>query len=95
VTGEGPLTDATIIELCDRVRAVLDTSDVDVVSCDVSSITHADVATLDALARLQLTARRLGHSIRLCHVRSPLHDLLHLAGWSEILACCADQPPLS
>jgi ABC-type transporter Mla MlaB component len=90
VTVEGPITDATITELCERLRAVLDTSDVDVVNCDVSSVTHADVATLDALARLQLTARRMGRSIRLCHVRGPLHDLLHLVGWSEIRSCCAD-----
>jgi ABC-type transporter Mla MlaB component len=92
LTVEGPITAATIAELCGRLRAVLEGSDVSVLSCDVKSIAQADVAALDALARLQLTARRMGRSVRLRHVSNPLHDLLHLTGWSAIVPCCTDPP---
>ena len=87
---EGPITDAAVARLCDRLRAVLATSDVDVVTYDVRSIARADATALEALARLQLTARRMGRSVRLCHVSSELHDLLHLAGLSETVPAISE-----
>jgi ABC-type transporter Mla MlaB component len=53
--------------------------------CDVGAITHADEATLEALARLQLTARRLGTSIELTNARRALRDLLELVGLADVL----------
>ena len=52
--------------------------------CDVGSV-PPDVATIDALARLQLTARRLGLELRLRHASNELQDLLAFAGLREVL----------
>jgi hypothetical protein len=56
-----------------------------VVACDVSRIVHPDEESLDTLARLQLTARRLGTSIRLYNARPLLVDLIEIAGLRDVL----------
>jgi anti-anti-sigma regulatory factor len=56
-----------------------------VIHCDASEIASADEATLDALLRLQLLARRVGVSITLLNARPELVDLLTLAGLAEEL----------
>ena len=56
-----------------------------VIHCDASEIAGADEATLDALLRLQLLARRMGVSITLLNARPELVDLLTLAGVAEEL----------
>jgi hypothetical protein len=52
--------------------------------CDVGSL-PPDVAAIDALARLQLTARRLGLEIKLRQASSELQDLLAFAGLRDVL----------
>jgi hypothetical protein len=52
--------------------------------CDVGSF-HPDAAAIDALARLQLTAKRLGLELRLRHASTELQDLLDFAGLREVL----------
>jgi hypothetical protein len=52
--------------------------------CDVGALAP-DAATIDALARLQLAARRLGLEIRLRHASSELRGLLVFVGLSEVL----------
>ena len=59
-----------------------------VVGCDVSRITEPDERALDALARLQLSARRLGATIHLRNACPALVDLIELAG----LATCRRDP---
>ena len=44
-----------------------------------------DIATVDALARLQLTARRLGWRLRLRSVSVELGELIELAGLTGVL----------
>jgi hypothetical protein len=56
-----------------------------VVRCDVSGITEPDVVALDALARLQLAARRFGVTIRLHNADRALADLIEWAGLSDVL----------
>jgi ABC-type transporter Mla MlaB component len=56
-----------------------------VVGCDVSRITEPDECALDALARLQLTARRLGTIIHLHNATPALADLIELAGLADVL----------
>jgi hypothetical protein len=46
---------------------------------------RANLELIDALARLQLSVRRLGCSIRLRDVTPDLHRLLDLTGLSECL----------
>ena len=55
------------------------------VTCDVSRVVGPPLAAVDALARLQLTARRQGARIRLQGVRPELAELLGLAGLAELL----------
>ena len=45
----------------------------------------ADLTTLDALARLQLDARRRGLEIRLLEVPEALRRLIELAGLGDVL----------
>jgi ABC-type transporter Mla MlaB component len=71
--------------LCDRVRRLLERGDADLVTCDVADLDNPDLKAIDALARLQLTARRMGRSIRLRHVQAKLEDLLSLTGLGEEL----------
>lgn len=54
---------------------------------DVSMVTRPDCSTVDALARMQLEARRSGRTIRLHGACHELRELLSLAGMSEILPC--------
>jgi anti-anti-sigma regulatory factor len=56
-----------------------------IVDIDASSITEPDEHTLDALAHLQLTARRLGASIRLRDAAPALVNLIELAGLADVL----------
>lgn len=82
---EGPITRADIPVLCERARALMDGGDVDVVVCDVRALGEADGVAVDALARLQLAARRRGCRVALRHASIDLLGLLALAGLSEIV----------
>lgn len=76
---------AEIPELCRRVQALLDGGGVDGIVCDVGAVAHPDAVAVDALARLQLIARRCGHRVRLRHTRAELRDLLALMGLGEVV----------
>jgi ABC-type transporter Mla MlaB component len=52
--------------------------------CDVAHLA-ADLGALDALARLQLQARRRGHEIRLRNASRELRQLVAFAGLGEFL----------
>lgn len=55
------------------------------VVCDVSALTAPDAATVEALARLQLTARRLGCRIWLRGACPRLRELLALVGLGDVV----------
>jgi hypothetical protein len=48
--------------------------------CDVGAIGRADLAIVEALARVRLTARRLGCTVQLRRASVDLVDLLALIG---------------
>ncbi|WP_353944380.1 STAS domain-containing protein [Streptomyces sp. HUAS MG91] len=83
----GPIRPADVPELCDRVRAAHRGAGADGgdIVCDVSGVTATDVDTLDALARMQLAARRAGGRIRLRDPSPQLALLLRLTGLGEAL----------
>lgn len=85
----GPIDRADIPALCDRARAVLQRSCADLVLCNVEALVDPDAVTIDVLARLQLTARRLGRRVRLHHACRELQELLGLMGLSEVLPLAA------
>ena len=66
-----------------RVRRLLDSGAT--LLCDVRDLTDADLATVDALARLRLEAHRNGARLHLVAVPAGLRDLLQLAGLTELL----------
>ncbi|MCZ4118251.1 STAS domain-containing protein [Streptomyces sp. H39-S7] len=81
----GPLTRAGVPELCARLRDRLHGGEPGWVTCDVAALTDPDATTVEALARLQLTARRLGSRIRLRNACGRLLGLLTLAGLRDVL----------
>jgi hypothetical protein len=52
--------------------------------CDVRTVIP-EVAAVDALARLQLNAQRLGLELRLRHASAALRELIAFAGLDEVL----------
>jgi hypothetical protein len=55
--------------------------------CDVGDVTEPDADTIDALARLQLLAVRVGFRFRFSGACEELRDLLALTGLADILPC--------
>ena len=81
----GPMTGAAIAGLCARVRVMLEGSGADLVIWDLSSLGDPDAGTIDALARMQLTARRLGRRVQLRHACADLEDLVAFTGLGDVL----------
>ena len=61
-------------------------------SCQVGAL-EADAATLDLLARLQLSARRLGIEVRLLGVSPELRELIAFAGLTCALRVEVEREP--
>jgi ABC-type transporter Mla MlaB component len=81
----GPVTRDAIPALCERARGLLEGCDAGPVACDVGALDDPDAITIDALARLQLTARRLGYRVELRRACEELEDLLTLTGLLGVL----------
>lgn len=69
-----------IPRLCRRLRTLLERDDAHLVICDAGVLTDVDLVAVDALARLQLTARRLGREFRVRGASWRLRALLVLTG---------------
>jgi ABC-type transporter Mla MlaB component len=80
----GPIERAELRGLCARVCALLERSGADVAVCDVQGV-RPDVVTVDALARLQLAARRHGCQVRLRSASPELQELLAFMGLRDVL----------
>ena len=81
---EGPITRADLPGLCDRVCGLLERSGADVAYCRVDGI-EPDAVTVDALARLQLAARRHRCQVRLRDAPSELLELVAFMGLRDVL----------
>ena len=80
----GPIAREDLPGLCDRVCALLTESAPSVALCDVQGV-EPDAVTVDALARLQLAARRAGCCVRLRNASDELLELVALMGLSDVL----------
>lgn len=80
-----PIARADIKVLCAHVGALLQACDARFIICDVGVLVDPDAVTVDALARLQLTARRYGRQLRLRHAGKELRDLLALMGLRDVV----------
>jgi ABC-type transporter Mla MlaB component len=86
----GPIARADVPLLSERVRVLLEGSHADLVVCDVGALVDPDAVTIDVLARLRLTARRLGRRVGLLDACGELQDLLALTGLSDVLPPCEE-----
>ena len=80
----GPIARADLPGLCDRVCALLREGRPDVVLCEVGGV-EPDAVTVDALARLQLAARRYACPMRLRGASDELRSLVALMGLADVL----------
>ena len=76
---------ADIPGLCERARACLGATNGSRLACDVGGISKPDAVTIDALARIQLTARRLGRQATLRRASVELRDLIRFMGLRDVL----------
>jgi ABC-type transporter Mla MlaB component len=86
----GPLPPEHVPRLWEQVGAILEGAAAEVV-CDVAAIDRPDAETVEALARLQLAARRSGCRVRLRHACGELRALLELTGLSEVVPCSGSE----
>jgi ABC-type transporter Mla MlaB component len=84
-TIEGPIARADLPGLCERVCGLLERSRARLAVCDVGGV-DVDAVTVDALARLQLAARRHGCQVRLRGASDELRRLVAFMGLENVLA---------
>ncbi len=80
----GPIARGDLPGLSDRICALLSESGATVAICDVAGV-PVDAVTVDALARLQLVARRLNCRIQLHQASEQLRDLVAFMGLEQVL----------
>ena len=80
----GPIARPDLPGLCARVCGLLEGSGAVIAVCDVCGV-YPDAVTVDALARLQLAARRQGCQVRLQGASSDLRDLVAFMGLEDVL----------
>jgi ABC-type transporter Mla MlaB component len=81
----GPIARADLPGLCERVCALLERSGhATLALCDVGGV-EPDAVTVDALARLQLAARRHGCLVRLRAASRELRELVGFMGLENVL----------
>jgi len=80
-----PIAREDIPVLCACLRTLLNESAAGFVVCDLGALVDPDAVTVDALARLQLTACRYGRQFQLRHACGELRDLLALMGLGDIV----------
>lgn len=80
----GPIAPTDLPGLYKRVCGLLDDCDAALAICDVDGV-NADAVTVDALARLQLAARRHQCQVRLRGASNELRELVALMGLRDVL----------
>ncbi|HZS15647.1 MAG TPA: STAS domain-containing protein [Candidatus Dormibacteraeota bacterium] len=80
----GPIARADLDGLCARVCRLFTESGAAVAVCDVCGV-DPDAVTVDALARLQLAARRKGCRVVLRHASDGLRELVAFMGLEDVL----------
>jgi ABC-type transporter Mla MlaB component len=86
----GSTDPAEVAALCERLRAELEERPGAQPACDVTSITHPDLTNVDALARLQLTARRVHRRLRVLGAGPELRELVDLVGLAGLVSAAED-----
>jgi ABC-type transporter Mla MlaB component len=84
----GPIARDDLPGLCKRVCAILERSGAVAAVCDVCGIVP-DAVTVEALARLQLAARKYHCRVELRQASSDLRDLVAFMGLRDVLPVAA------
>jgi anti-anti-sigma regulatory factor len=84
-----PRSPGCVARLSEGVARIV-AAGVDVVVCDVADVVRPDLLAVDAVARMQLAARRHGGTIRLLAAAPALTALVELAGLAEVVRPWAD-----
>jgi len=82
----GPILRGDIPGLTARVCRLLEESEADVALCEVVDVEVPDAVTVEALARLQLGARRHQCRVLLLNASEELLDLVAFMGLSDVIA---------
>jgi ABC-type transporter Mla MlaB component len=80
----GPIARDDLPGLCERVCTLFGSTRPEVAVCDVEGV-EPDAVTVDALARLQLAARRSGYEVTVTAAPDDVLELIELAGLCEVL----------
>ena len=80
----GPIARSDLAGLCTRVCGLLERHGPGPTICDASTV-PADAVTVDALARLQLAARRFSCQVKLRNASPELLELVALMGLEDVL----------
>jgi ABC-type transporter Mla MlaB component len=81
----GSIAPQDIPTLCRQACTLAEGSDAELVVCDVGALLEPDAVAVEALARVQLTMRRLGCRVRVRHSCDELEELLAFMGLADIL----------
>ena len=81
----GPIAHGDLPGLCERVCGILTGSGAALAVCDVDGV-EPSAATVDALCRLQMAARRIGCRIALRGASSELRELVAFMGLEDVFA---------
>lgn len=88
----GPVTRDAVPALCAQLETLLSgprgaaPDPAAPVECDVGGVDGADLALVEAVARLALVARRAGRRLRLRRAGPELQGLLDLVGLADVVA---------
>lgn len=81
----GVIEPADVPRLCEELTALLGERDGPDVICDVGGVTRPGLATVEALARLRLTAQRRGRRMTVRNAQPALRALLELVALDGLL----------
>lgn len=84
ITIDDSIAGDDVVGRCVRVRDDLECCTAERLVCDVAGVGRPDASTLDLIARLALTARRLGREMQLRHASAPLEELLRFVGLADV-----------
>jgi ABC-type transporter Mla MlaB component len=80
----GPIARSDLEGLCSRVCTLFERSGASVALCDVTGV-EPDAVTVDALARLQIAAKRRGCRVHLHNASDALMELVGFMGLDDVL----------
>ena len=81
----GRIEHADVPRLCEEVCTHLRTSEASRVVCDLGAVITTDAVVVEALAYLQLAARRRGCRVALRHAAPALLELLEFVGLGDVV----------